>query len=241
MASRAQTETLGFVLAFAIITASIGLVYTTGFSGLNEAREFEEVNNAERAFEVLADNIGDIVHWNAPSRSTEIRLAGSALTIAEQDRVRVNASGIGLNETYGVRPIIFDADTGERIIYFQGSVIRESGSDANVLRESLMLITENRTVLPVVQTRLTGTGSVSGETTVLIRARHATSSIVLEDENPPSPLWFNVTSPWTDAWVDHMESKSGITDCIAVDGTAACRIETDHVYITLVQVDVEIE
>jgi hypothetical protein len=217
MASRAQTETLGFVLAFAIITASIGLVYTTGFSGLNEAREFEEVNNAERAFEVLADNIGDIVHWNAPSRSTEVRLAGSSLSIAEANTIRVNASGIGLNETYGVRPIIFDADTGERIIYFQGSVIRESGADAIVVRESSMLITENRTVLPVLQTRLTGTGSVAGQTTVLIRTRQATTNIVLEDENPPSPIWFNVTSPWTNAWIDHMESKSGVVDRFAVD------------------------
>ncbi|MDZ7702032.1 MAG: hypothetical protein U5J98_08165 [Halobacteriales archaeon] len=97
MRSRAQTETLGFVLVFALITASIGLVYATGFTGLDNAREFEQTNNAERAFEVFADNIEDIVEWNAPSRSTEIRLADATLTIAEPIEIHLNESGSGLN------------------------------------------------------------------------------------------------------------------------------------------------
>lgn len=239
MVSRAQTETLGFVLVFAIITASIGIVYASGFTGLNDAREFEQLNNAERAFEVFADNIEDITHWNAPSRSTEIKLAGATLTVGEPVDIRINASG--LNESFAVRPIIYDADTGERIIYVQGAVFRESGGDAVLLRESSMLLTENRTMIPVIQTRLQGTGSVGGSATVLIRASHSQTTLLIAEDDPSSPIWFNVTTPRASVWVDYLEPKSGVVDCTLNGDTASCELDTDSLHITLVQIDVFIE
>jgi hypothetical protein len=241
MVDRAQTETLGFVLVFALITASIGIVYASGFNGLNDARQFEQVNNAERAFEVFGDNVEDMIQWNAPSRSTEIKLAGATLTVAEAVQVRVNASGTGLNETYDVRPIVYDADTGERVVYVQGAVLRESGGAAVVQRESAMLITSNRTMLPIIQTRLVGTGSVGGSATVLVRATHSQTKLLFADDDPPTPVWFNVTTPRTSAWIDHLESKSGVTSCVQVGDTAACRIDTKRIHVTLVQIDIDIE
>ena len=241
MADRGQTETLGFVLVFALITMSIGLVYASGFTGLNEAREFEQVNNAERAFEVFADNVEDMVQWNAPSRSTEVKLAGATLTLAEPIEIRLNAPGTGVNETYDVRPIVYDAATGERIVYVQGAVLRESGDRAVVLRESSMLITENRTMLPIVQTRIGGTGSVGGSATVLIRANHAQTKLLYADDDPPTPVWFNVTTPRPEAWQAHLESKSGIDTCQVVVDTVACRIDTKRIHVTLVQIDVDLE
>lgn len=241
MVSRGQTETLGFVLVFAIITASIGLVYATGFSGLTDARDVEQVNNAQRAFEVFADNIEDITHRNAPSRSTEVKLAGATLTVAEPIDIQINVTGEPLNETYSVRPVIYDAGTGERIVFVQGAVLREANGNAVVLKESSMLLDENRTVVPVVQTRLSGTGSIGGSTTTLIRANHAQSTVVYANEASPPPIWFNVTTPRAAAWADHLEGQSGISGCTVVDDTAACRIDADTVYITLVQIDVKLD
>lgn len=241
MRNRGQTETLGFVLVFAIITASIGIVYASGFTGLDNARQFEQTNNAQRAFEVFADNIEDITHRNAPSRATEIKLAGSTLTVGEPISIRVNVTGTQFNESYSILPIIYDADTDERIIYVQGAVIRESNDEAVVLQESTMLMNENRTMVPIIRTRLVGTGSIGGSTTVLIRATHAQTDVIyLNNDNPPT-VWFNVTSPRADAWGAYLESKGAISSCTVSDGTAACQIDSDRLTLTLVQVDIELD
>lgn len=238
MADRGQTETLGFVLVFAVITASIGLVFATGFTGLNDARAVEQVNNAERAFEVYSENIDDITQRNAPNRATEIKLADATLTLAEPIEVTVNVVG-DLNETYAIRPLVYDAQTGEQIIYVQGAILRQSSGRAVVLHESTMVLDANRTVVPIVQTRRGGTGSIGGRTTVLIRATHAQSSFIYVDNAPPT-IWFNVSSPRAAAWASHLEEASGVSSCSVVGDTAACQIDTDRAVITLVQIDVDL-
>lgn len=240
MADRGQTETLGFVLVFAIITASIGLVFATGFTGLDDARAVEQVNNAERAFEVYSENIDDITQRNAPNRATEIKLADATLTLAEPIEVSVNVVGDPLNETYAIRPLVYDAQTGEQLIYVQGAILRKASGRAVVLQESTMVLDANRTVLPIIQTRRDGTGSIGGSTTVLIRATHAQSSFILVDNAPPT-IWFNVSTPHAAAWASHLEDASGVSSCSVIGDTAACQIDTDRAVITLVQIDVDLD
>jgi hypothetical protein len=238
---RAQTETLGFVLVFAIITASIGLVYASGFTGLNEVREFEQVNNAERAFEVFADNIEDISHRNAPSRSTEVKLAGAELRIAEPIQIEVSDPDAGFNATYDARPVIYDPDTGTELVYVQGAVIRSQSAGGVVVKEGTFVIGDDRTILPILQTRLDGESGVSGSRTVLIRADHSQTRLVHVNDAGSSSLWINVTSPRAGIWEAHLSSSYGFDTCSRVDDTVSCAVSTDRVYVTLVQIDLAIE
>lgn len=238
---RGQTETLGFVLVFALITASIGLVYATGFSGLNDAREFEQVNNAQRAFEVFADNIEDITHRNAPSRSTEIKLAGAELRIAEPVQLEVNDPDAGFNPTYELRPVVYDADTGTELVYVQGAVMRSQGGGGVVVHEGTFVLDQNRTVIPIVQTRLGGQGQISGSTTVLIRADHSQTRLVHANTTPSNTVWLNVTSPRAAVWQDHLEATYSDLSCSRSGDTVSCEITTDRVYVTLIQIDLGIE
>lgn len=242
MPNRGQTETLGFVLVFAIITASIGIVYASGFNGLNDAREFEQVNNAERAFEVLADNIEDITHRNAPSRSTEVKLAGAQLRIADPIQFQVNDPDGGFNTTYDIRPVVYDPGTRTELVYAQGAVIRSQSTGGIVVTESTLVIDENRTILPVVQTRLTGDRGVSGSTTVLVRADLAQTRLVYANDADSNLVWFNVSSPRAEAWRGHIIETYDDASCEPVSGdTVACRVTTDRLHVTLVQIDLSIE
>lgn len=241
MPDRGQTETLGFVLVFAIITASIGLVYASGFTGLNEAREFEQVNNAERAFEVFADNMEDISHRNAPSRSTEIKLAGAELRVAEPIQIEVNDPDGGFNATYDLRPVIYDPDTDTEIVYAQGAVIRTQGDVGVVVKEGTFIIGENRTVIPILQTRLIGNAGVSGSRTVLIRADHSQTRLIHVNDGGTSSFWLNVTSPRANIWENHLSSTYPAADCSISDNTVSCSIDTDRLYLVLVQIDLSIE
>lgn len=241
MRNRGQTETLGFVLVFALITVSIGLVYTSGFTGLNDVREFEQMNNAERAFEVLADNMEDISHRNAPSRSTEIKLADARLYLADEIQVEVNDPDGDFNNSYGIRPVIYDADTGTEIVYSQGAVLRAQPDSGTVITESTFVFGENRTIVPVLQTRRSGTSGVSGTMTIRLRADHSQTRVVYVNDTPSNEIWFNVTSPRASIWHSHLNETYPFDSCTLSDDTVACSFETNRVHVTLVQIDLAIE
>ena len=237
---RGQSETLGFVLVFGLMVSSIGIVYVAGFSGLQDVRDAERVTNAERAFEVLADNVEDITQRGAPSRATEIKLADARLYVGDTVEVQVNVPDGGFNETYQVRPLVYDAGTGTTIVYEQGAVIRMDGDDGIVRHESVFLLNGSRTVLPVVAMRSAESDGIAGSTTVLVRTDH--SQTVLDYRNETrNKVWVNVTSPRADAWRAHL-NKSGEVHCESVaDDTAPCQLTTESLTVTIVRINLALE
>lgn len=242
MSERGQTEVLGFIMVFAIIVSTIGLVFAGGFTGLADMRDVERVNNAQRAFEVLADNTEDITFRNAPSRATELKLAEATLTIADPIDIEVNVTGAnGFNTTYDVRPIVFDADTGTEIVFSQGAVIRQQGDAGIVVHESTLQINDSRSVIPIVQTRLNGNDTVSGSTSVLIRMDWAQTSVDYSDTAGSRTVWLNLTTPRAGTWRDYLEAKTDVDTCVDAGDTVSCRFTTDRVYIVSVKIDAALE
>ncbi|MFC7136780.1 hypothetical protein ACFQRB_10335 [Halobaculum litoreum] len=74
--TRAQSDAIGFVLVFSLIVLTVGTVYAAGYPALQDLRSDEQLENMERAFEVLDDNVDDMAREGAPSRATEIKLNG---------------------------------------------------------------------------------------------------------------------------------------------------------------------
>ncbi|MFC6988243.1 hypothetical protein ACFQJD_05030 [Haloplanus sp. GCM10025708] len=124
MPDRAVSDVVGFVLVFSLIITSVGVVTVFGISTLEDARTDERINNAERAFDVLADNFDDIARGGAPSRATEIKLAETSLTLAETVDLSVNASDEADPYPSEFRPIVFSAGSETDIVY-EG--VRSSG------------------------------------------------------------------------------------------------------------------
>ena len=112
---RGVSETIGFVLVFSLIVLTVGVVLTVGYGGLQDARDAERVNNAERAFDVLADNVEDITHRGAPSRGTEVRLAEASLGAGSPTYLNVtgvNDSGGRVFSTgnYSTDTVVYEAE-----------------------------------------------------------------------------------------------------------------------------------
>ncbi len=242
MYNRGQTETLGFILVFALITASIGLVYASGFTGLNDVREFEQENNAQRAFEVLADNIEDITHRSAPSRSTEIKLAQAELRIGEPVEIEVNDPDTTFNNTIEIRPVIYDPDSDTEIVYVQGAVIRSQEESGIVITEGTFLMNQNRTAIPIIQTRLAGASQISGTTTALLRADLSSTRLLYSNQTSQNKIWLNITSPRAPIWRDHIVDNYEDVSCPDLSGnTVSCHVTTDRVYVTIYRIDLSIE
>ncbi|MFB6087731.1 MAG: hypothetical protein ABEJ85_04355 [Haloarculaceae archaeon] len=233
---RAQSETLGFVLIFSLVVTIIGITFATGFGGLHEVRNAEQVNNAQRAFDVLADNIGDLVHRTAPSRATEIKLSGASIGMA--DPIEVNVSVGGFDRSYEIHPIEYDADTGAELFYSAGAVIRQRGGSGLVVSESVLLLDANRTMIPIVQTRPGEESGIAGSGSVLVRTEVASREIHNITDTDGTTVWFNVTTPRAGTWRDHLTDKDDVT-CEPISGeTVSCQVTTDHAIVVEVLIDV---
>lgn len=243
---RAISDALGFVFVFAIITTMVGVVYIAGFESLGDARQFERMNNAERAFDVLADNVEDITHRGAPSRATEIKLDEAALNVGDTVTVNVSVERSADSSKNGsfeftIHPIVFEASQDNAMVYTMGAVFRESDTGAAMTYEPGMVLGSDRLVLPVIQTRPLSKGSIAGSTTALVRTEYSTSSVLFENTTA-SDVTVNITSPRAEAWRLYFETSGDATcdPAVNTDTFASCEMTgIDRVYVTRIAIDFE--
>lgn len=243
---RAQSEVIGLVVIFAIVITAIALVAGTGFAGLQEARDLEEANNGVRAFEILDDNVDDLVMGRAPNRATDIRLSNTQLEIDDPTIIEVRGHQVGdspANFTYAVAvaPIVYDLGDGTRLIYAGGALIREEYTGEVMLREPLLVQSDQVAILPVVQTRAIGRPSVGGSQTVNVRTDLSERSLLVS-ETVPHQLEMRVSSPNTAAWSQYFSNGpcEGVT-VIDAD-TVSCDLGVaERTYVSVIRIDVEFE
>lgn len=254
---RGVSEVLGFVLVASLILSTIGVVYVAGMGGLQEARDAERLQNAERAFDVFADNVEDLRARGAPSRATEIKLADAQLDYGEPTTIFVNVTENGTgtpvaSATKALGPIRYSAGSSSRIVYENGAVIRVDRSGARMkVPPSFVFIDHGQRqtgVIPIMQTRQTGPGSVAGSTTVLVRADSAVREVLVSERSGIFDLNFTmVTTPSrAKVWADYLNRSSTIPDglhqsgdtCDLDGGRVTCRLVLDRVTVTRIGVDV---
>ncbi|WP_096390421.1 DUF7289 family protein [Halopenitus persicus] len=237
--NRGQSELLGFALIFGVVVLAIVLIGTTGFVGLDDARDFQRTTNAEQALTVLAENIDDVTRRGAPSRTTEIRLADASLSLGEPERITVTVGDSTPENTTDVemRPIVYDSGSGTTIAYTSGALIRQDGEHSVMIREPNVVLTDELVLLPVVATSPNDAGPVGGTSAVDVRTRSAGTEVVAADDGATT-VDVEVTSPRVESWYRFLDGETD-ADCEApVDETVTCTIETQRVYVTVEHVDV---
>jgi hypothetical protein len=250
---RGQSETIGFVLVFALVVTTIATLYVVGIPALEDARDSERIDNMERAFEVLDANFDDIVRQSAPSRGTEIKLSGGQLSMGNQTTITLNATDAGNRSnssalTATVRPIVY-TDSGTEIVYSSGTVLRADQGGSVVRSDPDWVIGDARSVLPVVITEPGGekTG-VGGSSTVLVDTRRNSRGIQRLNpgqEGNATRVNVPVSSGYADAWAQYFASEA----MVEVDGPAdsdgdgvrdtTYQFETDQLYIPTTTIDIE--
>ncbi len=198
---RGVSEVISFALVFSLITASVALVYVSGIGGLEDTRSGEQLNNAERAFDVLADNVGDIYQQGAPSRATEIKLSDAQMQFGDTVRVNITVRNLkrgGNISAVNYQPIVYSADSDTDLLYSNGALLREDRSGAVMRKNPPFLLTldegpdntagtaddEKSLILPVIQTRNAGPESTGSQRTVLVRTLLATRDVTIAEDDP---------------------------------------------------------
>lgn len=254
MNDRAVSEVVGFILVFSLVVSTVGVVYAVGFDGLEKSRSAEQVNNAGRAFDVMADNLEDIYGDGAPSRSSELKLSDAELSVGSPDTtIEVEVAGNGVDEEpVNVKPIRYASSARDTSFTYEGGAIfREDGSGTVMQQEPPFLISQDQTVIQYVATKSGGgTQSISGSTTVLVRAERTGRHVrVVEYGTPDVTVDMTVTTTpeRAPAWERYLEEQidwTGTDDCSVGgpnNGEVVCTFTVDELFVTTVGIDIVIE
>lgn len=247
---RAVSDLVGFVLVFSLIASVVAVVSLAGLSSLQGARDAQQTDNAQRALEVLSDNMGDITERGAPSRATEISLTEASLYLGDETLIEVRdprQSGdpsFLRTRVFKIRPIIYE-DARAKLVYANGAVFRDERDGGVVLQSWEPVLDEDRTMIPVVNT-VSSTGGPQSikSTTVLVRANAYQRVVPVNDDTGVyDNVWINVTSPRADLWKRMLEAD-GDLDCTSV---APDRIECalqytpDRIYVVDTRISVALK
>lgn len=239
--NRGVSDVVGFVLVFSLVILLVGTVYVTGLGGLQGARDHEQVNNAERAFGVLDDNVNDLVDTGVESRTTSLKLANARLTYGEPVMVE-----IAFNETANISrqtyPIVYAADSGQTIRYTNGAVVRTGGGSAVLANPPAMILRGNTSLIPLVVVRPSGPETIGGSAQVLVHATRATRS-VHRFTPTDGTIEVNITTPNPRPWHASLSANPS-TSCQPITyhggayGSVECTLTTNRVVVQLVVIDV---
>lgn len=210
-ADRGVSETISFVLVFGLVVASVGTVYAIGVSDLEATRDAERVENAQRAFDVLADNIADL-RDGAPSRGTEVKLAESTLRSTDDAQLNVTVDPGGgappVSWETPLSPLVYDVQAGGEIRLSNGAVVRDSGAGgATVVRGPPLVVDDDRVHITMLKGEHVGSAAVGGDQTVRIRTAASRPRLFYDNESVTHErVYVNLTTPYPDAWGRHYES-----------------------------------
>jgi len=181
MSERAVSEVVSYVLVFALVVSAVGIVSVSGLSTLQEVRNDEQMANAQKAFSVLADNLADIHRRDAPSRATEISLGQANLETADNVTMRVSVTDTGgttwQSDAWQIRPIVYEGDEDRKLVYEAGAVYRTSNGGGIRVQTPPLVVNQDRVLVSVVGLNRQTSQSLGGST-VLVRARSESTSVV---------------------------------------------------------------
>ncbi|MFB6163613.1 MAG: hypothetical protein ABEJ31_00470 [Haloarculaceae archaeon] len=248
---RAVSDVVGFVVVFGLVAVTVAFVSVGGMDSLHTARDAEQHSNAQRAFDVLSNNMVDVYRGGAPSRATEFSLADARMHT--MTTATINVSGYNAtNRTFTfettVNPIVWQPERAgqTRLVYAFGAALRAEREGGLVVEDPPFVLHGDRLVLPIVKTIADPAQSVGGST-IRVRAASTSSGVVRATTAPDSDwVWVNVTSPRAGAWQRYFEQRSMTDSCrlSTTNGrqTVACKLSGyEELYVSVFGVDVELE
>ncbi|MFC7098601.1 DUF7289 family protein [Halobaculum marinum] len=212
--NRAQSDAIGFVLVFSLIVLTVGTVYAMGYPALQDLRTDEQLENMERAFDVLDDNVDDMARDGAPSRATEIKLNGGVLAVNESTEVSIEAVDASTGENFTLNatstPITYSRDD-TTVASTYGAVVRDDRG-ASVMRDGPgWVVGDDHAMIPlVIAQRVDDRTALGGSSTVLVRTDVVGRGVAADlhsDDVSDVNVTVTVTSPWAGAWGQYFESQ----------------------------------
>lgn len=241
--ARGVSNTLGFIVLFSIVLASIGIVGTVGFDNLQTARDGTVELNAANSMENIQETVQGLRADNTTLRSVLLRTGGGTVRPDTQPRrVRVDIGDDGSFELdRQTRPLVFEFQDTE-LVYEAGAVVRVEGDGQFPVAAPEWSERPNSVILPVISSSaLEPDRSVSGKT--IAGFFQKTDASLIERSTTPESVRIEIeTTPQrAEAWRSMVDREMINPDsCSGSGGTVSCVWTRQNVIVRHVHVRYEL-
>ena len=238
---RAVSNTLGFVLLFGIVFASIVAVNTVGLGALQEGRDTTIAQNAALSMESLSDAIEELREENGTTRLSVIRGGGGSIGPGESTTITISLDGTTVYDQTS-KPIVYRLDEA-RIVYEAGALIRTQENGGAILIDGPAYEFDNDIALfPVTKTTSVDGETISGQT-VTTYLEQVKSSLLEHRTSYSNTITYRIqTSPQrVQVWHKMMDGMAAGDPC-SVSGadTVECTYNTGGSSLTVIIRDVHV-
>ncbi|MHC1565647.1 MAG: DUF7289 family protein [Candidatus Syntropharchaeales archaeon] len=244
----AVSEALGFILVFAIITLSIGIIYVVGYPAIQDSKDRAQMRNMEKNFIVLQSSIDTVALGQSPVKTIRMGLGGGTITVdGSGGALSVTAPNISYNGNVG--NITYEMD-GRQIIYENGGIWSRypSGGSVEISSPKISLRKDSSDLRYLTVSIIEINSSISsvggdGIITFTIESADQTTSAP-QIESTAGTAWINITTSTPDAWARYFRDLNDTAGggVSVTSGTMTCNasIQYDRFVMNNHSVDVRV-
>jgi hypothetical protein len=232
---RGVSDTLSFVLVFALVISGVGLVTVFGMSSLVDAKDGVNAQTAERGFVVLAEDIDELERSQSPVRTSDIALTDASLAVTTGPTVEVSVGGSSFSETFALHALAYRTESTV-VSYAGGGVFRTQDGGTAVVSSPAVRCTPTAATVSLVRLTAEGSESVAGGA-ARVAVTHSETRLAFPETRAPQTVT-NVSVTTTDErWQRALAAQPGWT--ATGPDTHTCSTERVFVRETTVSVDLE--
>jgi len=243
---RAVSDVVAFVFTFSIIITSVGVVSGVGFSVMEDVRDDEQALNAQRSFQTLGENLNQIDRGGVPGRAGEISLSGGLVLVesgSEGPTFEVETDGNTFTSETGRIVYQSSGDDTEILLEAGGVIRKDERSDQGfvVQRPNIVCSTSGSKYAIVSIVEIVGNAdTVAGDSTVQIRGREQSSTLLYSDDDATSVTVDYSGSQFDESWNGHFD-REGDWDVDTSANTAECDVGSDgHVIVRRTVIEITV-
>lgn len=237
MTDRAVSELVAYILIFGIIFTGATLALTIGESQLDNIQQFEQKENAERAFVLLGQNFEEIEYSRAVTVSGTIALNEGRIRYENASEMTVTTTddaGDTVTRTLPLGSIVYEMD--DTSVRYESGLVTRTGN-GHTVRSSDPRVTcgSDNAFVSVLTLQGTDGRQVSGGT-IQVSARQADTELAYPlnrtgtwDATDPDEIAVEIDSARDEAWHEYLETGNW-TDADS-DGEYECDVEGGSVYV----------
>jgi hypothetical protein len=201
----AVSETVGFILMFAIVILSMSMIYILGYPILQEHIESSVFENAQQSFIVLQSDMKRVAFEQVPVKTMKIKLHSSTISIDNRSSMLISYNdGTSHSYNYPTGEIEFTKD--DKVLTYEngGLWMKQPPSGAIMVSKppiyTGIINNENMTTIGVVNVH--GRRSMGGNGIASITMQHNTSG--LTKPSVPVNVTVTINSVYSTQWARYL-------------------------------------
>jgi hypothetical protein len=204
----AVSETVGYILLFAIVTLSMGVIYAIGYPALQSNMDSTIFESAEQNFVVLQSNMKRVAYDQTPVKILKVKLQSASMSVKNESSITVSYDSENI---YCPGGTIEFARDDKAINYEMGAVMKSYPPRGMVMVSKPQIYIEEINSVDVTTigiVSVTGSETQSGKGIVSIVMKHQDSSI--NRSSGLTNVTLTINSKYAPKWEQYLE-ETGFT------------------------------